>query len=128
MNTELLLKIADTIEEHQHLYTQGTYGMRKDPRECGTACCVAGWAIALSPGGFSMVDINDDIPLLAMNLLRLSGYERMILFDEEWPAPWFVMADCQEEREDDYNWVNPTASQAVNVLRAMAKNPGDFFE
>jgi hypothetical protein len=47
LNIDLAEKVLAQITEHPELHDQQYYGMRRD---CGTTHCVAGWAIALSPG------------------------------------------------------------------------------
>ena len=123
LNTELLLKVADAIEEHPDLYDQSSYGRMKDPLKCGTPCCVAGWALALSPGGFRGVGIDvDDISLLAGVRLGLGFLGRGELFCDIWPENWFIAAGCYGKPVP----CTPSPEEAVKILRAMAKNPGDF--
>lgn len=47
MNTELLEKIAAQIEETPDLYRQHVWALNT---ECGTAHCIAGWAVRLGLG------------------------------------------------------------------------------
>ncbi len=69
MNKELLLDIADAIERNPAYYRQQYWASvipgiipektinpddvmslaGESPTECGTACCIAGWAVALMP-------------------------------------------------------------------------------
>lgn len=44
-NEELFRQVADQIEREPHLYDQALY---RNKTACGTACCIAGWAIAIS--------------------------------------------------------------------------------
>lgn len=47
INVELARKVRDQIADHPETYDQSTWAMETD---CGTTYCVAGWALALSPG------------------------------------------------------------------------------
>lgn len=60
MNSELLLQIADMIEQYPESYDQGTWGTFNSPDRtrnfdldlvdtgCGTSMCIAGWAAFLT--------------------------------------------------------------------------------
>ena len=53
MNVELVRRIADAIEKHPKLYDQGEFG-NDDldlQHDCGTPCCVYGWAKYLTGAG-----------------------------------------------------------------------------
>ena len=47
----LRAEVADQIEAHPELHDQSTWGTG-DPAECGTPCCVAGWACRLGGGTY----------------------------------------------------------------------------
>lgn len=63
MNKELLLKVADAIEQNPTHYDQSCWRADTnfaqielpdvpyfaDPKDCGTYMCVAGWVVALTP-------------------------------------------------------------------------------
>lgn len=50
MNTELFAKIRDMIREHPERHDQSTWESQSVTGECGTARCVAGWAVTLTTG------------------------------------------------------------------------------
>ena len=57
MNNKLLLEVADEIEKEPDHFNQNSWGIEslngfiltKIPEDCGSACCVLGWGLALSP-------------------------------------------------------------------------------
>lgn len=79
MNKEKVLELADIIE-------QGHEGMRFDMEHfwdydgCGTAACIAGWAVfAFHDRQAGEID-PVDIPYIASEVLELNNQERDLLF------------------------------------------------
>ena len=60
-------QVAKKIREHPELHDQSTYG-GGDPGDCGTPCCVAGWACRLGGGTYGL-----SVPTAATILLWQDG-------------------------------------------------------
>lgn len=79
MNKEKVLELADIIE-------QGHEGMRFDMEhfwvhnECGTAACIAGWAVFAFHDRQASEINPDDVPYIASEVLELNNRERDLLF------------------------------------------------
>jgi len=63
----LRLLVAEQIEAHPELHSQDEWGTGS-PTECGTPCCVAGWACRLGGG-----TRGDNVPTAATRLLWIDG-------------------------------------------------------
>lgn len=109
MNRERLLAVAAAIEkgEPEMQFNMDWFRYRKD---CGTACCIAGWTIYLF--GDLQHTPYDDIPLKAAEYLDLNAGESSQLFWAEWAttAQGELMSIGQV-----------TAAQAVAHLRKLAQ-------
>ncbi len=79
---ELRKLVADKIESHPELHNQREWGDGSANPECGTACCVAGWACHL--GGGSR---GEYVSSAAMRLLWIDGK----------PMPSFDISATREE-------------------------------
>lgn len=93
INAKLFRQIADVIEHHPDNYSQGCWFEMAGQDTCGTEnvptinpddfkctarCCIAGWAVALTP-----VEQRPDVPFLpgaARILLGLSHDDSDLLF------------------------------------------------
>ena len=64
---ELRRKVADQIEQHPELHNQSSWG-DGTPTDCGTPCCVAGWACRLGGGTRGM-----SVDQAAIRLLWVDG-------------------------------------------------------
>lgn len=94
INKTLLRKVRNHILAEPRRYNQGRFGRADDNAPCGTACCIAGWAIVLS-GKASLEDARDDFETLdedaqglGAKLLGLSYNESNVVFDgdaNDWP-------------------------------------------
>lgn len=107
MNADALRKVADAIEGEViqgFKYNQATYGS-KDSLNCGTAACIAGWAVALTDGLVALCKMDADVvPRRGVEILDLSRAERASLFDP-WPLSRL-----------------PAANEAVRTLRYAAEH------
>lgn len=132
-NSELFDKIAAQIEEEPYRYDQTGWDValeEDDDGVCGTAHCVAGWAIMLTygagwfrrygkedvpvPDGFNRDEIS--ISSVAAHLLGLDAKEHASLFAASWapkgyhiednPPPVGVVADTLRDigRGGDIPW------------------------
>lgn len=144
--TQMLHRVANRIENDPALYDQeqwistddgmGRYGLitgdleLADPFDCGTACCIAGWAV-LEDFTMRFDDIKIDVgksrpvskdslidcmandssmPDAGRRLLGLGHADSAMLFNEHWkPADWL-------ECDDDIT----TAKKAAQALRDIA--------
>jgi len=100
LNVELLLQTLALIQAQPERWYQGSfYSVRKVPgggwrsteaeheNDCGTACCFAGWAVAINDrreprrygDGSDAIGANH-ISVRAMRLLGLTAYEAAHLF------------------------------------------------
>lgn len=57
LNVPLLTKVLDHITAHPEEHDQRSWAIRKDG--CGTACCVAGWAVVMSGHEFAWWEWSD---------------------------------------------------------------------
>ena len=118
-NPELLEKVIDAIEEYPALYDQGLVGIG-DPRDpCGTACCIAGWAVALGPP-------NTERLTKITYANKMLGLPHIRLLEVTWPMEWFERAGLQVE-PDFEDEKTPNASEAVTILRMILED-GEFWE
>lgn len=94
-NTQLFNAIADHIEARPDLYNQTVWAA--DNNDCGTTCCVAGWAALLTEGlvpndrVFGHDSIIQFVPSskrsfsdVGIEVLGLTEDEGDILFDGAW--------------------------------------------
>ena len=112
MNKERILEIADLIEAgHEGMvFDMTTFG---DEHPCGTAACIAGWAVVRfgENGGAPNVAWQIEGPDVfsgALSVLGLSFPEAQRLF-------------TPNERRDGVDMWEVTASHAVRTLRHLAK-------
>ena len=113
MNKERILEIADLIETgHERMvFDMEVFG---DEHPCGTAACIAGWAVARFGENDDAEEIDHRRPLGdavfdgAQSVLGLSFPEAHQLF-----AP--------NERRDGVSMSDVTASHAVRTLRHLAE-------
>lgn len=122
MNTELLLRVADAIENDPGSYDQSMWARRG---ACGTTMCIAGHACVLSGWRFEfdpamhivdsgLVSSPDlafsrvDAEYVAQDLLGFTEEEAESLFDaggQDWPSPYQGRTD---------------AASVVAMLRSLA--------
>lgn len=100
MNKARLKLVADAIKAHPDNYEQDTwgygYGSISQLKECGSVCCVAGFAVALDGKrkvGSYMVSAR------AQAFLDLTVIEARDMFSGAWSASWWKMAGL--EKPDD---------------------------
>ena len=126
MNTELFRQINEIISARPEKHDQATWESQS-PRECGTARCVAGWAVYLTTGepllswqpgedirlSDATVELAHDkgvyvehpgdsvtIPRLAAKLLGLTRDEAASLFySDDLPARWAVEKAAAGDRD-----------------------------
>lgn len=93
MNIELLNKICDTLRDDKNPFDMGCFFERDNkavcPRcaqdYCGTACCIAGYALKLQyPNGLSGMDMSF-VKLAARALLISNNQAFNLFFTENWP-------------------------------------------
>lgn len=82
--------VADLIEAHPKNFDMKWFysgfsgvvvferGDRPDPTQCGTTCCIAGWAVIVTPPDEST---STDIEYDADNLLALGGDGSTLFYD-----------------------------------------------
>ncbi|AMS02635.1 hypothetical protein BJD55_gp131 [Gordonia phage Yvonnetastic] len=100
LNIELAERILEQITEHPETHDQSHWG---EVRECGTVCCIAGWAILLSDdhrvrfseGGVRSPALeilvgenywtgyDDDVSRRAAHLLGLDNYSSLFYEGDE---------------------------------------------
>lgn len=112
INKELLQKVRDHILEEPRRYNQETYFTEETDAPCGTAACIAGWAVLLGQGEPSRAPCPCDdsdcmgLPMWrrdAVGLLGLNQMEASVLFNASayhWPEPFrtrFQMASAVED-------------------------------
>ena len=115
MNVDRLREIANAIERDPESYRQSEWGscLRiKCGHVCGTAGCVAGWAVVMFGGGAHGCFWN--IPRRARELLGLTLREANALFNTSWPVTWRGARSWQRGSFD------PSPTMATRVLRAIA--------
>ena len=85
MNVRLLRKVQRAIVANPEEYDQSSY--------CGTACCIAGWAVRLND---KISSLNGrwpgEVSAEAKSLLKLDTdqYERLCAFASGWPDKYAV--------------------------------------
>ena len=122
MNLELWNKGIDWIEEHPEEYDQSEPGVNcyveghRSP--CQSPCCFLG-AIGI------VADIRgcwtaNDLRVQVGDLLGIDHYEAVYLFKSYWPVSWFHYAGIKVSTYQ-FQYI-PTSSQAIAILRGMAKD------
>lgn len=98
MNVELLNKIKERITEEPRQFDMGTWFSPYSPEipNCGTAACIAGWALAISynenPQRANLLALKEGTgyALPASRFLGLSYLESTRLFyTNQWPLRFF---------------------------------------
>lgn len=115
----------------------------EDPTECGTACCVAGWAYYLTHEGTQADGVHerhgvpDPSPAgwpaqhkTAQAVLGLTVAEACVLFAESWPVEWWQQAgidhdveqsEIHERRAEGLPACKiPNADEAIAILSMIA--------
>ena len=130
MNKELMLKVADAIEQHPTLYNQGSYGWGWLDLEggCGSACCVVGWAFVLSgfkrqsyPESYSFGHRDGDIYRRGSAALGIEVPNEEIVAGT-WPSGWLTRAGL--ELRGILGAFSPRSDEAAIILRAMVQGGG----
>ena len=123
MNSERFRELAAVIEQHPDLYRQATWGIGRDPRECGTPACALGWASAL----WAPVNRDDydgaEIRQAGGEALGLTAEEYGQLFYGTWPAAWWIGAGLEERLEAEWGRPRerrPNNQDAAQILRWMS--------
>ncbi len=125
MNTKFLKQIAATILEHPKQFRMESFfstinSMEQRPDRCGTACCIAGWAIALAENlkpneaWDSVCETEGEAEAhdIAKELLGLTENQADRLFyHEEWP----------HEFRDRYNCARSTTQKATVAAKRLAR-------
>ena len=112
MNVDKILHLADAIEQQQdsHVSSLTGFSMRATQHNCGTPCCIAGFALVEQ----KVTVRNPFITGRARVLLGLTVDQAKELFTPSKPgAYWRATPD-----EPDYI----TAAHATAVLRHLARN------
>lgn len=134
MNTDLLLKIAESIEAQpdkfdlNYFYYTPYFNTSPATAEeflegsCGTTACVAGWAVVCAglPIKSSFLDAEAD----GQTLLGLTDKQARRLFYANDDSVWWEYADEYSwDRSDltDDRWDAITAYEAADVLKRIAK-------
>ena len=134
MNHELMLLVADAIEKNEDKYYQSGYGQGKLPTVCGSACCIAGWAVSLDAprevrtfeellGCREGDDVGSLIHDSAQRLFGLNNSQAGELFDWSWSrANCEAMFGVSEDdfRENCTTYV-PNANHAAWLLREIVR-------
>ena len=122
MNLELWNKGIDWIEEHPQEYDQTEPGLNcyieGDRQPCKSPCCFFG-AIGIL-AGIRGSRFANDLRVQVADLLMISNSESVLLFDTYWPDSWFRRVGI--EVSTFYFRRIPTSSQAIKILRGMAKD------
>lgn len=95
LNQPLFEKIAAQIEERPWLYKQTVWGQVSQDESCGTAYCVAGWALYFSGYVFDSdsdsfirdgesLYFESEIMERARYILGITEYQSVALFDSDW--------------------------------------------
>lgn len=111
LNADMLHRVADAIEAQPENYNQNEYAEVSD---CGTRCCIAGWAARLDP----RLDWDGEplsrrgvtpgaVHRAGQRALGLSEREAAVLFDADW-------------HPSDLACDDPTAAEAAAFLRGLA--------
>lgn len=117
MNIPLLLQIADRISKHPEKFRMESWvsdnGMGTDHgidiAECGTACCIAGWACALSGNAELLAEpiiVDEGLRILraAEEALQIDyGVSHKLVSAEWWPSPFngeYKEAKTQEAKAE----------------------------
>ena len=124
MIEERFREVADLIRKHPTLYDQTHAGVT-DPRECGTACCVLGWAAALNKD-YNWSQMFADVQDSGAQYLGIEYVKSESIFEAEWPLEWWPRAGLNKRRLDIYSVDIPTAEDAAVILEAMADS-GDVW-
>lgn len=115
INKFLIDQIIGQIQSDPESYEQSVFGFLITPTghltECGTPCCIAGWAILLGMTAEERDDCWLDQHSLNPLAARLMGIENMVLADCLFSAYW--------GREWMGRYGTPTVSDAVRVLTRL---------
>lgn len=107
MNTELLMEVRQRILDEPRQFDMDVFfESHADIPNCGTAACIAGWAIALSekttPKEAKNRNFSLDYEILAVRALRIDFHQANRLFYVgTWPAEFqsrFRMSVESDER------------------------------
>jgi len=114
---QLILEVADAIEENAEFYSQSKWFNAFN--ECGTTCCIAGWAvrIAMPDEFFKRVD-----RAIALGPDKYE-YEEVAEQDDEWfheiGMALFGLSDY-ESNLFNYDWMPPEGMTVPDALRKFA--------
>ena len=81
MNTKLLLEIKKHILTHPKQLNMGTWMTKTN---CGTTCCIAGWACLLSKELYA----NTNVWRFAEKILDIEGESDRLFHTEDWPTKY----------------------------------------
>lgn len=120
MNRELWNQGVDWIEDHPEEYKQNEAGLELadienfcEPKPCGSPCCFLGVVGMLN----DVQAVNEyDLKIQVAELLGIDIYDAATLFFVHWPRLWFHKAGFKT-----CGYAQPTASQAIAILRGMAR-------
>jgi hypothetical protein len=133
MNTELLLKIkAQILKEPRQFLMSGFFDQYLDPvnsdleddvaTNCGTACCIAGWAVTIGKEYKNPKEAYENSRLLsntaaeARLLLGIKG-EDWLFHTDQWPSQF-------EDRWDEAKSHEEQAQIAGEVIDYYIKHNG----
>ena len=83
VNVDLLLKVRDHILADPEHFLMRSFVEKTD---CGTACCIAGWAVALSDPGGTDVLLDWDNTRIYDSAVNLLGVSDGLFFTAAWPS------------------------------------------
>ena len=122
MNRERLRELAAVLENAPaELYRQTRYGRGGDPRDCGTPCCLLGWAAALWGRKLGVRATESDVRREGIRALGLRVEEGDEIARGWWPAAWFLEAGLGVRTQCEVSQrIEPNRDEAVAILRWIA--------
>lgn len=118
MNIELLNRVKEEILKNPSAFDMGEWGWedyaedeeKREPTDCGTACCIAGWSVFLSNSDLYLSrdwDSEDACKALDINNTDL-------FFTSDWPEHF---ADQWEDLEGDDERARLAAKAIDNYIK-----------
>jgi hypothetical protein len=112
MNIKLLEKVANAILDEPRKFDMGSWAKPSDLSPCGTACCIAGHAVAIGMAlpSLQQVDVMDDNDMFAVarNARALIGSSDLgnLFHLDDWPIEFrhAYWSATREERGEVGFW------------------------
>lgn len=102
VDLDLIKQIRDIIENHPTAFVMDTLGSKDDKAsDCGTACCIAGWAIVLKAKKSKKKAVLNTFEALDHGIRLIAGtnspevtegVHNTLVFDTHWPAKYQIGA------------------------------------